>query len=799
MNYENNKQWAFPDELVSPKEKESNEYGLKWAKAIYYNSNRNGNGGALFNNDNDVFRTYMDYALGKQDQNQYKPLLGINPKNIKSSALPAIRWGIRNYATKKINVVVSKVTNRQYDPIVEAIDKLATDAKRDLKARATAYVNDKEWVQKMSGEMGQDLTPKGMDPNNLPEKIEDVEMMSQTGMKMQSEVELELGLEFHFERNNFNELRKQLVFDTFVLGVCCALVDDDAYGMPVAKRIPIEEIYLPYSEIPDFSNINYGGHTENYTISELKRMAGDFYTNEEYERIADEFAHSSDRDRRYNDESENSRTRESSDVEKIKVLRFEFETHDELVHLSKVDTDGNRRFKEQDYDYYRSSKEQKKFDKKYGSGRDKSKNPHARKIKRTPFTSTYIGYWIVGSDIRPFNYKRKSKRASMMEVFGGSNLGYKIYAPNIYTGEVFSTVKQMMPVLDNLQSYNLKLQHMVASAVPKGIEIDLYQLSQAKFLGNNKKEMTDMEKIDFYKQKGVMVRNSGGRTQPGTNNTPIKVMENGMANDVVKIMDLMRYSLEELDDIIGVNRAMSGGNLHQDSGKATTEMQIMASETAIDYIYDADESIFLNVAKSLANKHVLAVKSGVQMPTFNKVFGSNSVGFLMSDNGLTKHDYGLKIEARPAPEDWQRFYMRLEKALDRDQITIDHAAAVEDLKNLKLAKSYLKYAVIEKRKVDDARKEADIQMNAQAQQESAQMANDLAMQLEQEKKMTIQLEGEQERETLKLKYQLENELQSNVSNIKGDYKIAETGNLTKSKENIEVLKSLNQEKNNQNG
>ena len=363
MNYENNKQWAFPDELVSPKEKESNEYGLKWAKAIYYNSNRNGNGGALFNNDNDVFRTYMDYALGKQDQNQYKPLLGINPKNIKSSALPAIRWGIRNYATKKINVVVSKVTNRQYDPIVEAIDKLATDAKRDLKARATAYVNDKEWVQKMSGEMGQDLTPKGMDPNNLPEKIEDVEMMSQTGMKMQSEVELELGLEFHFERNNFNELRKQLVFDTFVLGVCCALVDDDAYGMPVAKRIPIEEIYLPYSEIPDFSNINYGGHTENYTISELKRMAGDFYTNEEYERIADEFAHSSDRDRRYNDESENSRTRESSDVEKIKVLRFEFETHDELVHLSKVDTDGNRRFKEQDYDYYRSSKEQKKFDK----------------------------------------------------------------------------------------------------------------------------------------------------------------------------------------------------------------------------------------------------------------------------------------------------------------------------------------------------------------------------------------------------------------------------------------------------
>ena len=120
---------SFPSELVSPEKKATKEYGLNLAKAISFNNKKSGN--SLFSNNKERYRTWMKYANGMQSEDQYKPLLGVNTSNIKDSMLPSIDWGIKNYATKKINVVVSKMTNREYDPIVSAIDQLANDFKKD--------------------------------------------------------------------------------------------------------------------------------------------------------------------------------------------------------------------------------------------------------------------------------------------------------------------------------------------------------------------------------------------------------------------------------------------------------------------------------------------------------------------------------------------------------------------------------------------------------------------------------------------------------------------------------------------
>src|SRR5690606_40562928 len=47
-------------------------------------------------------------------------------------------------------------------------------------------------------------------------------------------------------------------------------------------------------------------------------------------------------------------------------------------------------------------------------------------------------------------------------------IGYKPFAPNMRNGKIVSIVKQMIPILDDLQSYNLKIQHIIGSAIPKG-------------------------------------------------------------------------------------------------------------------------------------------------------------------------------------------------------------------------------------------------------------------------------------------------------------------------------------------
>src|SRR5690606_40077346 len=106
----------FPSEFLHPKVKaDKKKFGLPVAKAIYYNNVKNGP--SLFYNDRELYESYIRYALGDQDVSQYKPLLGINPHKSKGTFLKMVRWQIKNYATKRVNVAVSKIANRKYMPI----------------------------------------------------------------------------------------------------------------------------------------------------------------------------------------------------------------------------------------------------------------------------------------------------------------------------------------------------------------------------------------------------------------------------------------------------------------------------------------------------------------------------------------------------------------------------------------------------------------------------------------------------------------------------------------------------------
>lgn len=779
-----NQSYPFPSDLIDPKKKAEKKFGIKWAKAIYYN---NGNdGSSMFHNDRNVYRKYMAYALGKQDENQYKPLLGVNSNNIKDSMLPAIRWGIRNYATKKINVVVSNISNKKFDPVAKAVDPLANNLRKDYKSNLQAYVHDRQWLEELASKSNINTAPAGLDASEVPTNHEDIEIAMRNSFKFMSELELEDGIKYHLERNNYEQVRKQIIWDLFVLGVGALDIDIDEYGDPSIERVPPEDLFVPYSEMPDFSNINYTARVKRLTVAELKKLAGDEFTDQEYQEIEDNFTNSTDRDNSQGHRRDGVRSyNDSRDVKKVEVLMFEYVSQDEHVHLKKKDKSGNERLARKDYNYYATEKEQTKFKKKFGK---------ERSILRTPYTSVYKGCWIVGSDLM-FKYKRKSNLPSKRNAFGGTPMGIKLFAPNLFTGEVVSTVKQMIPILDTLQHYQLKIQHIVASAVPKGMEIDLWKLSQAEFIGRGGEALSDLEKIEMWQQAGILLTNSGGRITPGANNSAVTEMENGMAQDVVKLMDLIQKDLEALDEVVGVNRVMAGGNLHQDTGKATAGMQLQSAHTAIDYIYDADEYVSLEMCKTLSTLHIQSVKTNGNKKKYSDIFGENSVRFLTKDHGIDKHDFGIYLEPRPSDEDWQLFYADINKAVDSQQIGIDDAARVRRLDNLKRAEEYLAVSIAKREKQARADKENDIKMNGQVQQESAQMANDLEVKLLDQKMMVISAQGEEDRKTLQLKYQLEKNLQGTVQTIKADNKIQETSMISKTKENVAVLSSIDKEKN----
>jgi hypothetical protein len=610
-----------------------------------------------------------------------------------------------------------------------------------------------------------------------------------SGFKFRSEMELEKGIKFHLERCNFEQTRKQIIWDTFVLGVACLYVELDEYGKPQISRISPEDIFIPYTELPDFSNINYAAHIDRMTMSEFRKDAGEQFSEEEYRDIESNHANATERDKRKNHRSETSGANDYRDAKKVRIFKFEFVTMDEIVHVEMKDKAGNDRFRRKPYDYYATAKEQDKFKKKFGE---------ERKIKRTPYTSVYEGRWIVGTN-KVYSYKRASNHQSKKNSFGGSLMKHKLFAPNLFSGEVVSTVKQMIPILDNLQRYQLKIQHMVASAVPKGLHIDLFALANAKFVGKNGVAMSDLEKYEMYLQSGNVFSSSDGKLLPGAANKPIQELENGMSNDVAKLVELIRVDLEALDDVVGINRVMSAGNLHQDTGKATAEMQFQTAQAAIDYIYDADTHIFNEMCKTLAELHIKSVKIGSNKKFYSDVMGENSVRWLIQDHGLEKHDFGIYLEPRPDDQAWQRFYLRVQESIKQQQIYIHHSTRAERIENLKEAEMYLEVAINEVKRDRHGQEMEKIEANNQGQQQTAEQAHQYSLAEKQSEMERIAFEEEQKRETLKLEYQLKKDLELSTAHVKGDYKMSEVERISKTKEDTEILKSYSNNKQQNNG
>ena len=90
-NDQKNKQ-GFPDPLKSTEIKESQEYGIQYAKAIESQWGKTTDDSSLIGKRNRVFEKDRDYATGVQDTSIYKQLLNSLYLSIIFSSRPSISF-----------------------------------------------------------------------------------------------------------------------------------------------------------------------------------------------------------------------------------------------------------------------------------------------------------------------------------------------------------------------------------------------------------------------------------------------------------------------------------------------------------------------------------------------------------------------------------------------------------------------------------------------------------------------------------------------------------------------------------
>ena len=754
---------SFPRHDINPELKKTPEWNLLVAQAIW--GGMRYNGATLFYNNRYEYRRNLEYALGRQPISYYDPFLGITPENKDMPWVKGIDPEIKDYITKRINILVSKVTGINYDVEVENVNPLAVDAKENYKAKYEFYLENKDLFDQMQGLGVDPQSAIGPPPNGgkpmpeMPEHQDDIEMFFDTDYKTIAEIGIELGVEHHMKRLKYDRMRAQMVFDAIVFGVGGLYAGMDENIMPYLERVDPGELVIPYPPDGDFGKLAYVGQVLWVTSAEFRKMATGYLE----DKVID------DAITRYSIRPENSVTynyiygREnlirSSDVNRMAILRWNYRSVDTIVRVAKPDEAGNQKLFPKDVDYYSRPKEADKLD----NGTLITPDGRQHKIYRKEINTVYEGYWLVNSEI----VFRQGPRAISLRkkgALGEDPMGFKIYAPNARQGMMTPLIRQCIPTLNELQKYSLKLQQIVHRAIPKGGFIDLYAIRKASLKWNNK-ELSDQQKVEMFLQTGWSLFTSKDRFQPGNNYKPFMEAENGMAKDAMTYIALIQNRLIELDDILGLNQVSSASSLSPEMGKGVAQQQLAATDVALDWLYDFDRHIFEDVTETLAVQHLKSVKYGPK-DYYDRVLGSAITSVLYSDIPFDSVDMGIHISVRPTEQEWAGVYQAAEKAYDKGVLSFSQLLYLREIQSIKQARRYLMKCEKKAAKDNQENQMALMQKNADVQKQSADVKAQGDIAVEQEKtKGQLALE-EQKRITLRLQYELQTKMYVTIEQAK---------------------------------
>jgi len=549
-----------------------------------------------------------------------------------------------------------------------------------------------------------DMLPDGVDVDNLPINDDDLNIFMQNDFKLNEEIVLELGMTYHLNRLDFDETKKKYSWYLTVLPVCGVWVGLDENDLPEVKNLNPAKIIAPSSEFEDYRRLLYCAYVDEYTVPEFRKMVGTSLAPHIIENIITEHARREEytsRDLRYHSEQDRN-------VDKIWVMHFEMRQTDTYTYLEKPDEMGNMRLHEKDFDYYQKQGSDK-TGKPYPTEEDFNKKyKGSRTIHRVNKPTTYGGYWVVDSDYI-FRYGEKN--------YCKGELGFKLRASNMVDGHCSSMVMQMVPRIKAIERYDKKIQSIVASALHQTIKIDLAALRKVQYkIGGSQATINQL--VEMFFQRGIILVDTSDTAPGSTNPNPIEVLQAGISKDIVAYMDLMKFELEQMDEEIGYNKVSTAATLSPETGARVAQQMEMATETALDYLYQADRALCKEIFKSLAHLHRISVQRNPEY--YIPILGEQAV--LQMLQSMPHDEMGIDIEARPTQMEWNQFYAQLDKMEVAGTLKPEDRPQLMRFQNLKQAYSYLKVLTRKREKAGQEFELQKITQTTEQQTESAKVA-----------------------------------------------------------------------------
>tara|TARA_R110001599_G_scaffold26931_8_gene94868 strand:- start:889 stop:3354 length:2466 start_codon:yes stop_codon:yes gene_type:complete len=728
-NAEQKLKGGFPDPLASTEVKESKEYGLKYAKAIERQWGKMQESNSLHGERNRVFDRCRSYANGTQDTNIYKRLLNSMDPNAGEGSLMNVDFTPVPILPKFVRIVVNKILSRNPYPNLEAIDPLSSSEKNREKNKIKMQVQAREKLAELKKKTGVVLD---QDPEKLPETLEEAEILMDTNIKTDAEISAQIATNMTLSWNNFNDnIFRRCVNDLATLGMAVVQrFNDPNYGIATSYVDPNKFIHSR-TEDPNFDDLVYAGHVKTIPIQELKRMAGEQFSEEQYAKIAKKYQG------KYGNNSANygrstyntitGRTQFGYDEYLVDVLDFEYISVDCVFFEEKENRFGNKGFYYKGFDY--KEKQNSVFERK----------PHKMDIK-----TVYKGSYVLGTKDYLFNYGRAKNVPKNVHDISKARMSYSVVATNLRDMMPKSMVDSCVGFADMLQITHLKIQQSIAKAKPDGLIIDIEGLENVQ-LGKGG-ELQPLELHDIYEQTGVFYYRSKN-PEGGFQNPPVREIGNSIRN-INELIRLYNHYLQMIRDTTGINEAMDASS---PKGEALVGVQQQAINAGNNAIYDITNSamvLYKKVCEDIVKCLQILPEDSVIYSTYQNAVGKENMRVLSSFNDLPMYNFGVQVVKEMEDEDKAYLEQNIQAAIAQKEIDLEDALAIRNMKDINQAERLL--IVRRKKRMQKAQEQQMQQIQAQGQQQqqaqqmeaqSKQQEIQMVAQIEQQK---IQMKGEME-------------------------------------------------------
>lgn len=687
MNIYTNTNSAFPSQVVPDAVKASEEYGLQVSRAIeqeWFEQGRTTQNRYLSNWNN--FHQLRLYARGEQSIQKYKDELATNGDisylNLDWKPVPVI--------SKFVDIVVNGMSQKTYDIKAYAQDPESLKTRTNYAQAILRDMYSQDLLTKASALTGKDFSGSPLPKDELPETKEELDLHMQLSYKQSIEIAEEEAINNVLAANKWDLTRRRLNYDLTVLGIGCVKTSFNVSEGIRTEYVDPAYLVYSYTEDPNFDDIYYVGEVKAVTIPELKMQFPSLSEEELYK------IQQMPGNRQYITGWGN------YDENTVQVLYFEYKTYMNQVYKIKYGENGLEKVIEKTDEF------------------NPPPSDNFERVSRT-IEVLYTGAKILGTDTM-LEWKMSENMTRPFSNMTKVEMNYVISAPRMYKGRIDSIVNKITGFADMIQLTHLKLQQVMSKIVPDGVYIDVDGLAEVD-LGNGT-NYNAAEALNMYFQTGSIVGRS--LTQDGGMNAgrvPIQELNSSAGQaKIASLIQTYQYYLQMIRDVTGLNEARDGSSPERDTLVGLQKMAANASNTATKHILQSSLFLTLRTCENISLRIADCLDYPLLAQVLEESISTYNVSTLREIKNLNLHEFGIYLELEPDEEEKAMLEQNLQVALQSGGVDLDDVIDIRQIKNLKLANQMLKLRKTRKLKAAQAAQMANIQAQAQANQETAEKA-----------------------------------------------------------------------------